>query len=321
MNAVWAEVLCRAEHHHGLVTRVTCRRVGLSDAAIDRRVADGALVRVFTGVYRVGGMPPTRRQEVAAAGLVVKTGGGVSHQDAASLLQLDAIRARPLGASVDVTVQNGSEWHRLSSMRFHRSIVLPPHHFRRVDGILCTSPARTICDLASVLDFHDLETAAESARRMGLMSLPELERTVEELGRRSGVRKLRRYVEAQRGNPALQYRLELKVAALLRRQATCRWLRQHPITVRSGRRYRVDFAAVDEMVALEAEGFRWHGNRLQWKHDRNRLASIEAMGWRVLQVTWDDVVARPEETLQRINFALTSHSLRHDPRVAREIAQ
>jgi hypothetical protein len=37
---------------------------------------------------------------------------------------------------------------------------------------------------------------------------------------------------------------------------------------------------------------------------RKRLAAIEAMGWRLVHVTWADVVERPAETLDRIRRAL-----------------
>ena len=58
------------------------------------------------------------------------------------------------------------------------------------------------------------------------------------------------------------------------------------------------------MVALECDGFAWHGNRLRWKRDRRRVAQIEALGWRIIFVTWDDVTLHPDETLHRVALAL-----------------
>ena len=81
-------------------------------------------------------------------------------------------------------------------------------------------------------------------------------------------------------------------------------MRQHRVDLPFRRSYRIDFAWPDLGVAVEAEGFEWHGNRAQWKADRLRVAALERLGWRVLIVTWDDVTMRPEETLDRIALAL-----------------
>ena len=62
------------------------------------------------------------------------------------------------------------------------------------------------------------------------------------------------------------------------------------------------------MVVIECDGFRWHGNRLQWKLDRARLAAIETRGWRVVTVNWADVVERPDETATRIRIATRSNA-------------
>jgi very-short-patch-repair endonuclease len=54
----------------------------------------------------------------------------------------------------------------------------------------------------------------------------------------------------------------------------------------------------------ECDGFEWHGDRLRWKRDRRRIAAIEAAGWRVVHVTWEDVTRYPVETLDRLALAL-----------------
>ena len=49
-------------------------------------------------------------------------------------------------------------------------------------------------------------------------------------------------------------------------------------------------------VGCECDGFEHHGTRLQWKRDRRRVAAIEATGWRLVHLTWDDVTRRSSET-------------------------
>lgn len=59
-----------------------------------------------------------------------------------------------------------------------------------------------------------------------------------------------------------------------------------------------------QRTVCECDGFEWHGKRLQWRRDRRRVAAIEAAGWNIVHVTWDDVTQRPAETLDRLAFAL-----------------
>jgi very-short-patch-repair endonuclease len=180
-------------------------------------------------------------------------------------------------------------------------MALPSQDVVSVDGIRCTSATRTIIDCAALLMDEALETAFEHARRMGLTSPAALSHRAEELcGRgRPGSTRVRRLVAAQTGARPLESRLEVRMARLLRRSGLPRAERQHEIG-----RYRVDFAWPARGVACECDGFEHHGARLAWKRDRRRLAAIEAAGWRVVHVTWDDVSHRSDQTVARIAFAL-----------------
>jgi very-short-patch-repair endonuclease len=169
-----------------------------------------------------------------------------------------------------------------------------------VDGIPCTAATRTIIDLAASLEDEALETAFQSARRMGLTSVKRLARSAAALGGqgRAGSAAIRRLV-ANQDERALASRLEVRCERLLRSSRLPRPARQHPVA-----RFHLDFAWVSLMTAVECDGFDWHGSRMQWKRDRRRVAAIEALGWQILFVTWDDVTKHREETLQRIEHAL-----------------
>jgi very-short-patch-repair endonuclease len=59
------------------------------------------------------------------------------------------------------------------------------------------------------------------------------------------------------------------------------------------------FAIVDlgdpvRRVALEAEGFEFHGTRRGLERDCRRYTELTICGWRVLRFTWHDVMYRPE---------------------------
>jgi very-short-patch-repair endonuclease len=101
------------------------------------------------------------------------------------------------------------------------------------------------------------------------------------------------------GDRALESRLEVKLARLLRTSLLPTPERQFPVG-----RYRLDFAWPERRIGCECDGFEHHRARLAWKRDRRRLAAIEAAGWRVVQVTWADVTREPDQTLDRLSLAL-----------------
>ncbi len=167
-----------------------------------------------------------------------------------------------------------------------------------VDQIPCTNATRNIIDLAADLDGERLETAFESARRMGLTTAPALARRFEALGGRGrpGSTRIKQLDVA--GERPLESRLEVKLARLLRQAGHI------PAVQYKVGAYRLDFAWPLLLLAVECDGFEHHGYRLAWKRDRRRIAGLEAMHWRIIHVTWDDVTQRPAETLARVATAL-----------------
>ena len=291
-----------AEHQYGVVSRAQLLAAGVTTKQVERWVTLGRLERTFPGVYRVPGSVRSDRQLAMAACVWLGSEAAVSHLAAATLLRLDGCRTSDLDVSIPNKVRRRS---RSDLVRVHRVSRLPREDRVMVDGIRCTSASRTLVDCATVLDEEALEVAFESARRMGLASVRSLaERAAPVLERsRPGASALRRLLEHQRpGERALQYRLEVKAARLLRSSRLPRPNRQVAVGP-----YFIDFG-FDSLVGVECEGFDYHGNRLAWKRDKRRTSWIEAQGWRLVFVSWDDVIARPDETIHRIALALESHS-------------
>src|SRR5206468_2837813 len=59
---------------------------------------------------------------------------------------------------------------------------------------------------------------------------------------------------------------------------------------------RVDFVWPDSGLVVEVDGRRWHTAKLDMDADRRRDQRLVAGGYRVIRVTWDDMVDRPDET-------------------------
>jgi very-short-patch-repair endonuclease len=79
----------------------------------------------------------------------------------------------------------------------------------------------------------------------------------------------------------------------------------HPTTNARVAGFEVDFLYAAQSLILEADGERYHANRLARGHDAARQACLEAAGYRVLRLTWAQVTP-PEETLARVRHALAA---------------
>ncbi len=62
----------------------------------------------------------------------------------------------------------------------------------------------------------------------------------------------------------------------------------------------------ERRVAIEADSTRWHEHKLTREHDADKQAILEANGWRVLRVDWQQAMVRPQQTLARIRAALAA---------------
>lgn len=83
-----------------------------------------------------------------------------------------------------------------------------------------------------------------------------------------------------------------------------------PAIARLGRRYRaqhpvfacgvvLDFALIDEMIAIEVDGDSHKGKTAQDK-DRARTLKLEARGWVVVRCTNEEAQSEPDAVLQRM---------------------
>lgn len=290
------EVLALAEIQYGVVARNQALNAGLTAGQVDRFLRSGRFRLVFPGVYAVSGSPRTGRQRALAATLWLGEESAISEFTAATLARFDGCKTTELYVSVLRDVRKRVE----ADVHVRRVSLLPAVDRVVIDGIPCTSATRTLLDIAAKLDGERLEVAFESARRMGLTSPNFLARRASELGTRPGAAKIRELLAHQRpGERSSQYRLEVKMARLLRGSGLPLFARQHPV---GG--YRIDFARPHERFGVECEGFEYHGSRLAWKRDKRRTAWLERHGWRLTFVTWDDVTLEPEQTLERIRLAV-----------------
>ena len=203
------------------------------------------------------------------------------------------------GRYPEVTVfGQGTRVH--TGIRVHRTQLLHPRDRRHHRGIPVTSPARTLVDLASLLDYRRLRRAVRQAQANRLVSLPQISETMNRLGTRRGVRNLRRILAA--GPAPTRSELEDVVLDLILSGGLKHPEVNVPLDL-DGRRVIPDFRWPEQQLVVEADSAQWHEGKLAKEDDAERQALLEAQGERVLRVTWDQAIAKPIQTLERFRAA------------------
>jgi hypothetical protein len=167
-------MVCRRQRQ--LITVDQLGECGLSRSGMRSRVTAGRLHRVHRKVFCLHPPPLSRRQLFLAA--VIACGPGTCLSDLSAAFHLSIAKFAP----EVVHVCNQSHTGRsLSGIVVHRRTVLR-RDVLKLDGIWCTSPARTIVDCAASLSeelLEDLLMAADAKRSLDRARLEELELIVE----------------------------------------------------------------------------------------------------------------------------------------------
>lgn len=166
----WQRLATIADAQHGVISRDQMRKVGFKDGAITHTVTTGRLHHVFRGVYALGHRHPGERGRLMAAVLACGKGAVVSHRSAGALLEL-----LDEGPAVIDAIAPGSRGRKIDGIRFHR--VRPPRMMETgtMHGIPCTSPARTLVDLAGTVGAWTLGSAFERAAQRRMLDIAAIE--------------------------------------------------------------------------------------------------------------------------------------------------
>ena len=278
-------------------------RAGASPDLIAHRLGSGRWTQLHRGVYGIVGSPPTWRRSLIAACLAGGPAAVASHHCAARLWELPGVVETPVP---EITVPRARAPRR-PGMISHETKRLHRADTAIVDGIPVTSAARTLIDCAAIWPPLVLEEALDEAIRRHLTSLSRLRWRLRALcgSGRSGSTSLRLLVEARAARePTLGSVLERRVLRLFDRAKLPRPKCQYEIRERGRLLARVDFAYPDALLAIEADGYRYHSGRVHWQQDLTRRNALTARGWRVIHVTADDVAIRGDEICRAVSLAL-----------------
>jgi very-short-patch-repair endonuclease len=280
-----------AARQHGVLTRRQLLNAGLGLRTIERRVERGQLHRLHQGVYSVGDRRPDRRGRWLAAVLVCGEDACLSHRSAAGLWGLTRSDRGP----VEVTASSG---RGRPGIVVHEGGVDPKDRTTAA-GIPVTSVARTLFDLAEVVDKRQLERAFEEADRLGLLEMRRLEAVCARGHGRRALRPIRRLINEARAPTYPRSPLEDRFSV---------FCREHDLPPAETNvevlDHEVDAFWPRQKLIVEADSWSFHRHRAAFEGDRARDAAMQAEGFRVIRITERRLKREPQTVAAEIRRLL-----------------
>jgi hypothetical protein len=286
----------------GVFARRQVVELGATPGQIEHRLRSGRWEVLRPRVYRVGGAPPSSDQDAMAAVLWGGAGALASHATAARLWEFEGVRSR----KVEIWIP-AKRNVRADDVDVHRGTRLDRADRTTLRSIPVTTPTRTLIDIAGRLEDDRLEVLMEALFRRRMVAPERLRARLAALRRsgRAGAGRLEQLLALHTAGPAFESALETLVWRLIRDSGVPLPVRQHWVVV-DGHRYRLDFAWPDRRIAVECEGYEYHGGKVAWRRGRARDGDLGAAEWTILPVTWHAATkesARVRRWLQRALLA------------------
>jgi very-short-patch-repair endonuclease len=255
------------------------------------------LIEILPGVYSARQAAESMRQRLWAAALW--SGGAVSHRSAAQLWQLPV----PTSSAVHVTVVDRRFRYPVAGVRTHR-VPLGRLHTVRFDGLMITDRARTVIDLLRTESVGTARGLLDRALQQHWVQEHDIVAAYRDEPGRTGNRQLRLLVAEL--EPGAQAESERRLHQLLRRAGISGWVAQYEVRLPGGSRF-VDVALPRQRIAIEVDGRRHHDDASdRFDDDRARSNELVALGWRVLRVTWNELVHHPDRIVAQLRTLLAA---------------
>jgi hypothetical protein len=276
-----------ARRQHGMVERAQLMALGLTLDAIEGRVKRGSLRSVHRGVYSVGHLALTRHGRFMAAVLACGEGAALSHFSAAVVWGILGAEGHP----VHVTAENR---RRCRGVVVHRA-PLQGERLMRI-GIVVTTPARTIVDLADVVPRRRiLERAIDEAEYLRL----DWQSAAPRRGRKgSGLLSSVLAVHTP-GSTRTLSELEEIFLAVCDRSGFPR-----PEVNCCIEGYLCDFVWREQRLIVETDGEQAHGTARARGRDAVRDAELQLAGWMVIRVSYARLLNDPDGVAAQVGNVL-----------------
>jgi very-short-patch-repair endonuclease len=282
-----------ATAQHGVVSATQLAELGYSHSAVGRLSESGRLHRIHRGVYAVGHTDLDHQGRVMAQ-VLANAPAVASHWTAAWLHGLTRTNT-----SIHLTAP--TRRHRRPGFRVHYAN-LAPEDVCAADSIPLTSLARTILDLAPLVDAKRLDRFISRAEELRLFDLRDFESLLARTSGHRGHAPLDAALRLYRPDLATtRSNLERDFRALVRAHDLPAPAMNHIVGP-----YEIDAYWPEERFGVELDVFATHGSRLSFEEDRRRADDLLGLGVEITRVT--DL--RLEREPQRVVESLAGHLAR-----------
>lgn len=285
-----------ADRQHGVVCRDQLRAAGMTDDQIRVWLCRKKLRGLHRSVYAVGHtrlVPEGRR---LAGVLACGEGAVLSHRSAAAHWGLTRVEQR----LIDVSAPRSRE--RTNGVRLHRPRLLHPIDVTVHESVPITTVSRTLLDLAGAVPFGVLERAFNQAMVIDRLDTDEMRGAIDRAGRKRGIRAAKQiFAMLDPQAPVLTHEgVEERMLSLIRRSR---------LPVPEINSYvedeQVDFFWRPQRLVVETDGRAVHLQPLAFERDRARDRKLQLKGYDVFRFTYEDITARPEQSIRTIRAALS----------------
>jgi Protein of unknown function (DUF559) len=278
-------------------------------AGLSRRSLYGSQWRhVFRNVWAHVDLPDTRENRLAAVRLVLPEGCFICGLTAAWSCGIDVQDRRS-----DLIWMGGRTGRRLRARAgcLIREITVDDHDLQMVDGVLMTTPLRTVFDCGRWLSVVEGTVVADAIAHEGLVTHDELTTYSTTHRALRGIRTLDVVVGLM--DPKSESPMETRVRVLIVQAGLPRPESQIVILDKMGQFVaRADLGYPKQRVIVEYDGaFHWEQRRAD---DRRRHAMRE-LGWKVIVVSREDYYDTPNELIATISNALRKSAEPREPHV------
>lgn len=275
MNPLLSAALAK---HHGVLTRDAHRSLtNLIDVALRR----GDLTAPFRGVYTEPDPDHATRLRalVAADPDAVATGPSAEHLHGWTDTPPEVVTA-----ASGLLSRPGYELTRRA---------IPRRLTTRVHGVRYTTRALTAIDLATERGVNEVDAALR--RRIPLAKLWAAYLATPN---RPGRRRVSQWLADSRALPWSP--LERVAHAALHKGGVTGWVANHTVLLDGEEKAYPDIAFRPLKLAIEVDGWRWHGGKGAFSRDRLRDVGLAEQGWQVVRFPGVWVLARPAEFARRV---------------------
>ena len=279
-------VVAHAADRHGLITLAALRAFGIGPKAVEYRVKAGRLFPVHRGVYVVGRPDLTLEGRFLAAVLAVGETATLTALSATvhwAFLSAEHAEGRP----VDISCKR--QRRPRTGITIHRTHV----EWTRHKGIRVATAAHALATLSAAVNATTLQRAINEALVQRRVSLSQLEAQTD---RNPALRQALH----RRPSPTRSHLEDRALAYLLHHGFS------QPETNVRIEGFEVDMLYREHRLIIEVDGARFHDTPLARERDRIKQAQLEAAGYRVLRVGWEDTDIANNLTAKRVAAALTT---------------